>query len=56
VFSQPLSKKEEEQMHKTQARIERELKVSNVKAGAARIVRPVYGLSDLLSTFEEQEG
>lgn len=51
-----MSKKEIEEMHKTQARIERELKASNAKAANVRSERPVFGLNDLLSNFEQQEG
>lgn len=54
--TQALSKKEEEMMHKTQARIERELKANQAKTLRIRGERPIFGLSDLLSSFDQQEG
>lgn len=43
-------------MHKTQARIERELKANQAKTLRARGERPTFGLVDLLSSFDRPEG
>lgn len=55
---QPLSRKEEEEMHRMQAKIERESRVRQAKTNRKNggdMARPIFGLSDLLQNIDKHE-